>query len=87
MRCKPGDAAFVTNSVYPDVDGRVVNVIRWDGEHSDWEVEFIGPVPASVAADFGDDNRIYAEDRYLIPIGGIPDTEHTDTEQPIKEVA
>lgn len=85
MNCKPGDLAIVISAApaYQDVIGRIVRVVEWDGLLSAWVIQFVGSIPESCAWHRGS----AALDAALRPVSGLPDTEETDTEQPIKEVA
>lgn len=85
MNCKPGDLAIVIQALpeHQDVIGRIVNVLAWDSAEADWEIGFSGALPASCEPYA----HIFCADDSLRPVSGLPDTEDTDTEQPIKEVA
>jgi hypothetical protein len=88
MNCKPGDLAIVTSSEAGN-EGLFVEVIEWIGcvdfyDGSDrWRVRSVGsPITNDLKI-----NIDHLRDSQLRPVSGLPDTEDTDTEQPIKEVA
>lgn len=45
MNVSKGDLAYIIASDYPELIGRVVNVLRWADDHSEWEIEFVGTMP------------------------------------------
>ena len=86
MRCKPGDLAIVISAAdaFNDWVGRVVKVVRLSTRYKNaWIVDWGGRVPRSALAYKL--QSVY--DIGLLPISGIPDTEDTTTDEPIKELA
>lgn len=85
---KKGDLAITTYAITPGNSGRIVKVLRrkynsYDGVR--WWIESVGtPMKAN---GLGMQMVGHFPDAYLRPISGLPDTEDTDIEQPIKEVA
>lgn len=86
MNVKPGDLAIIIGAdpKYEDWIGRIVCVLRPDPDaFGFWEIEFQGANPLS--ADPGSANACFDSD--LRPVSGLPDTEQTDQQEPIKETA
>lgn len=83
MNVKPGDLGIVIKG---DSAGRICVVVSlWgysEGE-SYWRVEHRDPVPTRSGAMM---KAPLCPDSWLRPVSGLPDTEHTDEREPIKEL-
>lgn len=85
MNCKPGDLAITTYSELDGNSGRVVRVIEAHGMYKGlfrWLIESVGSPMNSRGGSMCMEGHF--PDAYLRPISGIPDTETTDAEQPVK---
>lgn len=87
MNVKPGDLAIIigcANKKYDDTIGRIVSIVEKSLKYQDsWIIEFSGDRPKSLRSD----SQVSAPDYRLRPVSGLPDTEHTDEREPIKELA
>jgi hypothetical protein len=72
LRCKPGDLAYIVKAVphHSDCIGRVVHVLKWLPEWSEWSVEFVGPIPGSFCS-----GEVMGPDSFMRPITppGLPE--------------
>lgn len=93
MNCKPGDLAIQIKS-YAGNEGQIVFIEKYIGAvnfvnlkftvNDCWHVKYQCKTPDFIGqfSEFGS-----VPDSWLRPVSGLPDTEDTDIEQPIKEVA
>lgn len=96
MNVKPGDLAIYINSGAGN-EGAIVEIIGPMGERPifdgiQWGAlgDFMWMVksPRPLKSNFGISYFICpAQDRFLRPVSGLPDTEQTDQQEPIKELA
>jgi hypothetical protein len=93
MNVKPGDLAICIKSARGN-EGKICKVISAYGNFVDqygcltfgWNVKFPNPIRWAKGAE-GLHREGIAADYALRPISGLPDTEETDRQQPIKEIA
>lgn len=84
MNVKPGDLAIVIKG---ESAGRICIIISFWGDfagESYWRVEHCAPVPTVTGAMM---RTPLCPDSWLRPVSGLPDAEHTDEREPIKELA
>lgn len=83
MNVKLGDLAIVVKGKN---SGKICKIIR-PGESENFIGGWVCEFPSKVKTDKGLHLIANVRDEWLRPVSGLPDTEHTDEREPIKELA
>lgn len=90
MNVKPGDMAIQIMAHNKENIGLIVSVIKFDSGMQCWECTTYKAIQGYcmgilVTQEAG--QPFFCPDEWLRPISGLPDTEETEEQQPIKEIA